>query len=70
MSRYHVTIDPSLCSGYGECVRLAPELFELDDFGVAAVRAGETENPAVVDAARACPMAAITVHDQAGRQAA
>jgi ferredoxin len=58
---YKVLIDRSLCSGFGACADLAPEVFELDAGGTASVRVGETSDPAVFDAAAACPMAAIGV---------
>ena len=28
--RVRVVLDPSLCQGHGECVRIAPNLFSLD----------------------------------------
>ena len=30
MSRYCISIDPSLCSGFGSCVDVAPSLFRLE----------------------------------------
>ena len=68
---YRIVIDQSLCSGFGTCADLAPDGFELGDDGVARVRTGETDDPAVLDAAAACPMGAIAVFDLAsGQQAA
>jgi ferredoxin len=61
---YQIAIDRSLCSGYGTCIDLAPTLFELDDTGTAVMRVGESDDPAVLDAAAACPMAAITIVEQ------
>ncbi len=58
---YRVEIDRSLCSGFGACADLAPELFELDAGGTASVRVGDSDDPRVLDAAAACPMAAISV---------
>jgi ferredoxin len=58
---YRIVIDRSLCSGFGACADLAPEVFELDEGGTATVRVGESDDPTVLDAAAACPMAAITV---------
>ena len=58
---YRIEIDRSLCSGYGTCIDLAPELFELDDDVVAVALVAETDAPAAIDAARSCPMAAITL---------
>lgn len=61
---YKVLIDRSLCSGFGACAELAPEIFELDAGGTASVRVGETSDPAVLDAAASCPMAAIAVLEE------
>jgi len=58
---YRIQIDRSLCSGYGTCIDLAPDLIELDDELVAVARVGETDAPAAFDAARSCPMGAITL---------
>jgi ferredoxin len=58
---YRIEIDRSLCSGFGACAELAPDVFEVDAGGTARVRVGESDDPAVLDAAAACPMAAITV---------
>jgi ferredoxin len=71
MTTYRIIIDRSLCSGFGTCAELAPELFEVGPDGVAATRVGTTDDPAALDAAVSCPMAAISVFDLAsGEQAA
>ena len=64
---YRIEIDRSLCSGYGSCIDAAPELFELDPYGVAVVRVDVTEADDALDAARACPMAAIAVLEEEAR---
>jgi ferredoxin len=59
-----VTIDPELCIGSGDCVRLLPDAFELrDDLGVSVPRpaAGDADPEALVRAAVACPTQAIRV---------
>lgn len=61
MSTYQITIDPSLCSGFGACVDAAPNLFRLDAGGIASAVELETSDTAVLDAAAACPMGAIYV---------
>jgi ferredoxin len=61
---YEILIDRSLCSGFGACAELAPEVFELDAGGNATVRLGRSDDPVVLDAAAACPMAAIQVRQQ------
>ena len=58
---YRIVIDRSLCSGFGACAELAPDVFEIDAGGTASVRVGTSDDPAVLDAASACPMAAISV---------
>ena len=58
---HEIVIDRSLCSGFGTCAELAPDIFELDSGGTATVRVGRSDDPAVLDAAAACPMAAIRV---------
>jgi ferredoxin len=61
---YRIIIDRSLCSGFGSCAELAPEVFELDGEGLASVRIGTSDDAAVLDAASACPMAAISVIEE------
>jgi ferredoxin len=58
---YRIVIDQSLCSGFGDCADLAPGFFELELEGRAFLRVGESDDPAVLDAAAACPMGAISV---------
>jgi ferredoxin len=58
---FKIVIDRSLCSGFGACAELAPEIFDVDGSGLVSLRAGTSEDPAVLDAADACPMAAISV---------
>ena len=61
MSTFRIVVDRSLCSGFGTCAELAPDVFELDG-GIASVRVGETGDPtAAYEAADACPMGAISV---------
>jgi ferredoxin len=58
-----VTLDAERCCGYGDCVLLAPEIFEMGD-AVAYVRQASVPD-ALVSAARsasdACPVAAISL---------
>jgi ferredoxin len=58
---FKIVIDRSLCSGFGACAELAPEVFDVDGGGLVSLRVGTSEDPAVLDAADACPMAAISV---------
>jgi ferredoxin len=62
---YRIKIDRSLCTGYAECVGIAPEVFRLGDDNVSVVIDPEgTEDEAILDAARACPVDAITLVDE------
>jgi len=61
MSTFRIHIDRTLCSGFGSCAELAPQALEVGADGIAGVLVGETDDPAVLDAASSCPMAAITV---------
>jgi ferredoxin len=56
-----IVIDRSLCSGFGSCAELAPDVFELDG-PVAVARVSETADDAVLEAAASCPMGAIAVY--------
>jgi ferredoxin len=58
---YQIVIDRSLCSGFGACAELAPDVFEVDDGGLVSLRVGTSDDAAVLDAADACPMGAISV---------
>ena len=60
---YRIEIDRSLCSAYGTCIDLAPDLFELSDDLIAVARVGVTDAEAAVEAASACPMGAIRLVD-------
>lgn len=63
MSAYRVVVDGALCSGFGSCIEHSPSSFELAADGKAVVRVAESEDPAVLEAAGACPMGAIAVMD-------
>ena len=57
---YTVEIDESACAAHGDCVDLAPEVFELDDI-VRVIGTGPDE--LLLAAAEACPSAAIRIID-------
>lgn len=63
-----VTVDPDLCIGTAECVRLAPQAFEIDEErGISVPRSGAatTELGILKEAAFNCPTRAITVDGEA-----
>jgi ferredoxin len=62
---YRIRIDRALCTGYAECVGIAPEVFALGDDNISFIVDPEAaDDEAVLDAARACPVDAITVLDE------
>ena len=58
---YRISIDRSLCSGYGVCESIAPDVFELGDDGLAVVRTSLSEDEAVQEACDSCPAGAISI---------
>lgn len=59
---YSIQLDHSLCSGMGDCARLAPNVFEIGGDGIAVVTEGTASDPAALDAVRSCPMAALAAY--------
>jgi ferredoxin len=55
---YAIHIDEAACAAHGDCVSLAPEVFELDD--IARV-IGTAPDELVIAAAEACPSTAIVL---------
>lgn len=58
----HVSVDPSLCIGSANCVRLARGVFKLTSEGVAEVcDSGASDRASLEMAARSCPTGAIAL---------
>ena len=58
------TVDPDLCIGCGVCPNLAPDVFEMNDEGIAEVTVDTVPSDsedAAREAAEECPAEAITV---------
>ncbi|MEK0097279.1 ferredoxin [Streptomyces sp. NPDC056002] len=61
-----IRIDKDSCVGAGMCALTAPNVFTQDDDGFSEVLEGREDgagDPLVREAARACPVRAITVTD-------
>ncbi|MFF8369392.1 ferredoxin [Streptomyces lydicus] len=61
-----ITIDSNVCIGAGQCALTAPGVFTQDDDGFGTLLPGREDgagDPLVREAARACPVQAITVTD-------
>ncbi|MGH7568784.1 MAG: ferredoxin [Gemmatimonadales bacterium] len=64
-----IRIDRDLCVGFADCVAAAPEAFQLDDAGtVVFVRPEAVARERLITASDLCPVDAITVWDEEGRQ--
>ncbi|MFJ9822951.1 ferredoxin [Streptomyces sp. NPDC101160] len=61
-----ISIDTGVCIGAGQCALVSPDVFTQDDDGFGTVVPGREDGaggPLVREAARACPVQAITVAD-------
>jgi ferredoxin len=59
-----ITVDGSRCEGHGLCQAAAPDVFEVDDDGVARVRHDPVPATLMSQAeagVRVCPVAALTL---------
>lgn len=64
-----VRIDRTLCVGFGECVTEAPEAFVLNGEDIVVfVNPERVERERLVRACDLCPVDALTVWDETGRQ--
>jgi ferredoxin len=61
---YKIVIDRALCSGFGACADLAPEIFDVDNGGLVSLRTGLSDDPMVLEAAASCPMGAIEIVEE------
>jgi ferredoxin len=61
-NKLRIEIDRDLCIGSGECVRLAPQVYDIDDDGIAfVVDADAADEETLRTTARLCPSQAIRV---------
>ena len=69
VSAVRIAVDLNRCQGYGQCVFLAPDVFELHGEEALMYDPGpeEAQRLPVVRAAAACPVQAIRVESPDGR---
>jgi ferredoxin len=62
-----VWVDPDKCQGHNRCYALAPELFDVDDYGNASARGDGTVPAGLEDKARLaaanCPEFAVVIEE-------
>jgi ferredoxin len=62
-----VSVDATKCQGHNRCYSISPELFDVDDFGMASAIGDGTVPPELEDKARLakanCPEYAITIEE-------
>jgi len=64
-----VKVDRKLCIGVGNCVAIAPSVFQLDQENKAvAAETPSADEQILWDAAESCPEKAIILEDDEGRQ--
>ncbi len=63
-------IDQDLCIGAATCVALAPKAWALDDQAKAIIldTAEEETDEVLIEAAKGCPVMAIIITDENGKQ--
>jgi ferredoxin len=62
----HIDIDKDVCIGAGQCALAAPGVFTQDEDGFSTLLPGREDgggDPMVREAARACPVGAISVSE-------
>ncbi len=66
---FGVRVDRDLCIGLGNCVAIAPTVFELDEENKAVVLdPSSVSDDILLEAAESCPAKAIIVEDSEGHQ--
>lgn len=68
--KWTMRIDRNLCIGAATCVALAPKAWALDDEAKAIIldTADQETDQALLDAAKGCPVMAIIITDENGKQ--
>jgi len=68
--KYTMQIDQNLCIGAATCIAIAPRAWALDDQAKAVIlpTADEETDEILIEAAQSCPVMAITIVDEDGKQ--
>ena len=66
---FRASVDRNLCIGSADCVNAAPNTFQLDAENKSTVKAqGVDTDETLMQAAKNCPVSAIILTDQTGKQ--
>ncbi len=70
ISKLTVRIDRLICVSFETCVEVAPELFQLDEEGIAifTTDAASAAAELVLESCGSCPVDALQVVDESGKQ--
>ena len=65
-----VKIDRLICVGFETCVEVAPDLFQMDEEGIAIFTSdtNEVDKETDLEACKECPVDALVVLDASGNQ--
>lgn len=67
--RRRLRVNPTLCTGYGYCAEIVPELIAVDDWGYPIVSKAHIESEDLVKLARraiaTCPRLALLIEESA-----
>jgi|YNPMSStandDraft_1061717.scaffolds.fasta_scaffold103144_2 ferredoxin len=68
--KYKVWVDRNLCIGAATCVAVSPKSFQMDNQAKAVIvrTIDEEELENIIEAAKACPVAAIFIEDEKGNR--
>lgn len=67
---FKIEVDRELCIGAGPCVAVSPNSFKLDKEGKAVVKKSfsKVADNEILIAAQSCPVQAIFLYDEKGKQ--
>ncbi len=70
ISDLKIKIDRSTCIATGNCIKVAPEVFELDDERICSFKVDfmEIEHERLVEACSVCPVDALIALNKKGEQ--
>lgn len=69
---HRLRVNPTLCTGFGYCAEIVPELISLDDWGYPIINTNPIESEGVQNLARravaTCPRLALLIEEMAAER--